>query len=80
MYQIGKWNLGWSEQNKAAQPLLIIDLCLLRINFCMAEHPEWLEPQGKADLMIRYVSEITEEPERDIYQINITARGGRRGS
>lgn len=42
------------------------------------EHPEWLEPQDQADLIIRYVSEIVEKPEQDVYQINITVSGGRR--
>lgn len=41
------------------------------------EHPEWLEPQDQADLIVRYVSEIVERPEQDVYQINITVTGGR---
>lgn len=28
----------------------------------VVKHPEWLEPQDQADLIIRYVSEIVEEP------------------
>lgn len=40
------------------------------------DHPEWLEPQDQADLIIRYVSEIVEEPKQDVYQINITVVGG----
>ncbi len=40
------------------------------------EHPEWLEPQDQADLIVRYVSEIVERPERGVYQINITMTGG----
>ena len=42
------------------------------------EHPEWLEPQDQADLIIRYVAEIVETPEPDVYHINITVMGGRK--
>lgn len=43
----------------------------------ISEHPEWLEPQDQADLIVRYVSEIVERPEQGVYQINITVTGGR---
>lgn len=36
------------------------------------EHPEWLEPQDQADLIIRYVSEIVEEQKQNVYNIQIT--------
>lgn len=36
------------------------------------EHPEWLEPQDRAALIVRYVSEIAETPKRDAYDIHIT--------
>lgn len=36
------------------------------------KHPEWLEPQDQADLIIRYVSEIVEEPTQEVYNIQIT--------
>lgn len=38
----------------------------------LKEHPEWLDPQDTADLIVRYVSEIVEEPKQNIYNIHVT--------
>ena len=38
----------------------------------IGEHPEWLEPQDQADLIVRYVSEIAEPPKQNVRQIYVT--------
>lgn len=42
----------------------------------VGEHPEWLEPQDQADLIIRYVAETATEPEQNAYNIHITVTRG----
>lgn len=38
----------------------------------ISDHPEWLEPQDQADLVIRYVSEIAEQPKQTVRKIHVT--------
>ena len=40
------------------------------------EHPEWLDPQDQADLIIRYVSEIVEKPRQNSCNIHVTVQLG----